>query len=53
MDEHESRPHDHLVEPLFAGLGHEPSAQRPRPGRWILGAVLVAALGGGLIYVLA
>ena len=32
--EHRARPHDHLVEPLFAGLGAEDPAEPPaRRGR--------------------
>lgn len=44
------RPHDHLVEPLFGGLGHEaPAEAPPRRAGWsaprvLLLAVLVPAL---------
>jgi hypothetical protein len=46
------RPHDHLVEPFFGGLGHEPPADPPRrcrlgltAPRVLLLAAAVAALG--------
>jgi len=28
------REHDHLVEPMFAGLGVERAPEPPRPGFW-------------------
>ena len=46
MDDLRERPHDHLVEPLFAGLGHakEPRRSRLRAGRLALALFALAAL---------
>jgi len=53
------RPHDHLVEPLFGGLGHEAPAQsgaRRRAGstlRWVALIAVLASLLALLASVLA
>ncbi|NOT29862.1 MAG: hypothetical protein HOP15_05365 [Planctomycetes bacterium] len=33
-DEYHPREHDHLVEPVFGGLGVESPARAQRPGFW-------------------
>lgn len=34
MSDYRPREHDHLVEPMFGGLGVEPRVEAARPGFW-------------------